>query len=288
MLRWLSSLALLAACAGALARAQTAPDPHAPDVADPVSTAAIVAATTDAHFTSPLVDYVPQSATVPSPRKFFHRIMGAPGELLDSEQAYAYARALAAASPRVRVFTLGRSEEGREIMLIAIADRAGISGLDRLKSDNAALADPRKIDTAAAARMISTSRPFYYINAALHSDETASTEAVLELAYRLAVSDLPMIRRIRANTVVLINPVSNPDGRDKQVEWFYEYLKGKTNLAALPRQPLGHAEGRERLRLERAVAHLEAHAARENASLYPWAENLALIATPLSDTAENA
>ena len=37
-----------------------------------------------------------------------------------------------------------------------------------------------------------------------------------------------MIRRIRENLVVLINPVSNPDGRDKQVEWFYRFLKGKT------------------------------------------------------------
>ena len=36
--------------------------------------------------------------------------------------------------------------------------------------------------------------------------------------------------------MVLINPVSNPDGRDKQVEWFYRYLKGKTDLATLPRQ----------------------------------------------------
>jgi predicted deacylase len=40
--------------------------------------------------------------------------------------------------------------------------------------------------------MIAGSRPFYYFNAALHSDETGSTEAVLELAYRLAVSDQPM------------------------------------------------------------------------------------------------
>ena len=59
---------------------------------------------------------------------------------------------------------------------------------------------------------------------------------MLELAYRLAVSEQPMIRRVRENLVVLINPVANPDGRDKQVEWFYRYLKGKTDRANLPRQ----------------------------------------------------
>src|SRR5713226_37155 len=70
----------------------------------------------------------------------------------------------------------------------------------------------------------------------LHSDETGSTEAMLELAYRLAVSEQLMFRRIREQLVVLINPVSNPDGRDKFVEWFYRYLKGKTDEGSLPRQ----------------------------------------------------
>ena len=203
---------------------------------EPGSVEAIAAATTDPHFVSPWVSYIPQSPTVPSPEKFLGRIMGAPGELLGTEKTYAYARALAAASPRVRVFTIGHSEEGREILMLAIADEAGIRDLDRLKAATAALADPRRTDQAAAEKLIQTARPIYYFNAALHSDETGSTEAMLELAYRLAVSEQPMIRRIREQVVVLINPISNPDGRDKMVDWFYRYLKGKTDRNTLPRQ----------------------------------------------------
>jgi hypothetical protein len=179
---------------------------------------------------------VPQSKTVPSPEKFFGRIMGARGELVGTEKAYAYARALASASPRVHVFTVGRSEEGRDIIMLAIADENGIRDLDRLKGATAALADPRMTDGAAAEKLIQNSRPIYYFNAALHSDETGSTEAMLELAYRLAVSEQPMIQRIRQSLVVLINPISNPDGRDKMVDWFYRYLKGKTDRPTLPRQ----------------------------------------------------
>lgn len=208
----------------------------APDTPEPGSIAAIAAATTDPHYVSPWVAYLPQSSTVPSPTVFLRRILGAPGELIGTEKAYAYCRALAAASPRVRVFTLGRSEEGREIVVMAISDEAGIRDLDRLKSATAALSDPRRTDPAAAAQLIEGARPIYYFNAALHSDETGSTEAVLELAYRLAVSEQPMIQRIRQQLVVLINPVSNPDGRDKMVDWFYRYLKGKTDEASLPRQ----------------------------------------------------
>jgi hypothetical protein len=207
-----------------------------PDVPEPGSVEAIAAATTDPHFVSPWVSYVPLSGTVPSPEKFLGRIMGAPGELLGSEKTYAYARALAGASPRVRVFTIGRSEEGRDIITLAIADEAGIRDLDRLKAATAALADPRRTDQAAADKLIASSRPIYYFNAALHSDETGSTEAMLELAYRLAVSEQSMIQRIRERVVVLINPISNPDGRDKMIDWFYRYLKGKTDRNTLPRQ----------------------------------------------------
>ena len=222
---WMLSIALVATAIA-----------QSPDVAERGSTEAIAAATTDPHFVSPLVSYVPQSDKVPSPEKFFGRIMGATGELVGTEKAYAYAGALAAASPRVRVFTIGHSEEGREILMLAIADEAGIRDLDRLKAATAALADPRRTSLEASEKLITTARPIYYFNAALHSDETGSTEAMLELAYRLAVSEQPMIRKIREQLVVLINPISNPDGRDKMVDWFYRYLKGKTDRATLPRQ----------------------------------------------------
>jgi hypothetical protein len=230
MIRWLPAVLIL------LQTLTASPPKTAPDTPEAGSVEAIAAATGDPRFLSPWVSYLPASKNVPSPLTFWGRIAGAPGELAGTAKAYAYCRALASASPRVRAFTIGRSEEGREIMMLAIADEAGIRDLDKLKAATDALADPRRTDPAAAERLIESARPIYYFNAALHSDETGSTEAVLELAYRLAVSEQPMIRRIREQMVVLINPVSNPDGRDKMVEWFYRYLKGKTDWDTLPRQ----------------------------------------------------
>ena len=227
-----AGLAMLLLVAAAAAPAANLPG----DTPEPGSAEAIAGATTDPSYLSPWVVSLPDSATVPSPRKFYNRIMGAPGELVDSAQAYAYLRALAAASPRVRVFTIGRTEEGREIVMLAIADEAGIRDLERLRAATAALADPRRTDPEAAAKLVAEARPIYYLNAAIHADETGSVESMLELAYRLAVSETPMVRQIRARLVVLINAVANPDGRDKQVEWFYKYLKGKTDYGALPRQ----------------------------------------------------
>ena len=209
-------------------------NPYAPDTAEPGSVEAIAKFTTEPRFGNPWVAYVPDSATVVSPTKYLSHIVGASGELSSTAKVYGYFRKLAETSPRVRVETIGKTEEGREILLAAIADDDGIRGLARLKEATATLADPRKTTPEAAEAIIASARPVYYFNAGLHSTETGSPEMVMEMAYRLAVSDQPMIRRIRGEVLVLINPVSEPDGRDKQVDWFYRYLKGKTDFDNLP------------------------------------------------------
>jgi len=221
-------------CADRIAAAQ--PNPYAPDRPEPGSVEAIAAATSEPRFSSPWVAYVPESDTVPSPSDHLGRIAGAAGELTGSAQIYDYFRALDRASGRVQVEVIGRSEEGREILLVAIADQGGIQKLERLKAINAALADPRRTSPEEMERLLPEARPFYYLNAGLHADESGSAEMVMDLAYRLAVSEQPMIQAIRRELVVLINPVSEPDGRDKMVEWFYRYLKGKQEFERLPRQ----------------------------------------------------
>jgi hypothetical protein len=211
-------------------------DPARVDAVEPGSVEAIARETTDPAFSSPWVSYLPDSPTVPSPVEVLGRLPGAAGDMWGTAAINHYLRALAAASPRVHVEVLGESWEEREILLVAIADEEGIAGLDELKAATAALADPRRTDRGEASRIIAAgARPFYYFNAGLHADETGAPEMVVELAYRLAVSEAPMIRRIRERTVVLINPVANPDGRDKMADWYHRHLKGKTDWDSLPR-----------------------------------------------------
>jgi hypothetical protein len=184
-------------------------------------------ATTDARFLPASVATLPVSGTVPSPRAHFGTIIGAPGVMHRTADIYGYFRALAKASPRVHVESVGRSEEGREFLLAAVADEGTIRELDRYREALAALADPRATDAARREAVIAGAKPIYYLNAGLHSPEMGSPEMVMELAYRLATSDDPVIRKIRERVIVLINPASEPDGRDKQVDWYYRYTKGR-------------------------------------------------------------
>jgi hypothetical protein len=125
--------ALCAAAAALTTSTATGSDPaHDPDTAEPGSVEAIAEATTDPKFLNPWVSYVPESSDVPSPTDFLGHIAGAPGELSRTTDVYGYFRALAAASPRVVVETIGTTEEGRDIILAAIADDEAIRDLPRI------------------------------------------------------------------------------------------------------------------------------------------------------------
>ena len=207
---------------------------QSPGSSEPGSEDAIAAATTESRFLSPWVSYVPGHRDVPSPTAHLGHIVGAPGELTRTESIYAYYRALAAASDRVKVDVIGRTEEGRDILLVIVGDAASLRQLDQTRSAMTALADPRRTDEAAMERIIAETTPFYMLHGGLHSTETGSPEMLMELAYRLAVSDAPHIKKTRDALVVLINPVAEPDGRDRAVDWFYRHLKGNTDFDRLP------------------------------------------------------
>src|SRR5215510_2683690 len=77
--------------------------------------------TTQPFFSSPLVDYLPASRTVPTPKSVLGDVAGAPGRLPYAEDVYQYMRVLEKARPLLKVYSIGRTEEGREMIAVAIA-----------------------------------------------------------------------------------------------------------------------------------------------------------------------
>ncbi|OOG38143.1 M14 family zinc carboxypeptidase [Rhodanobacter sp. C05] len=199
-------------------------DPNQP--IDQGYTDQILKFTTDPSFNSPLTDYLPASASVPTPEKVLGHISGAPNYLPYSADVYRYFRTLAAASPRVKVFSIGKTEEGREMIAVAIADESLLADLDANKARLAKLGDPRSInmDDATADQLIAQSTPVYYITGTIHSTETGAPTALMELAYRLAVDNAPYIQHIRSHVITLITPVVEVDGRDRQVDRYNWHL----------------------------------------------------------------
>jgi hypothetical protein len=182
--------------------------------------------TTETFFNSPLTDYLPASKTVPTPKVVLGDVAGAPGILPYSEEVYRYMRMLEKASPRVKVFSIGKTEEGREMIAVAVASEKLIAQIDQNRARLAQLADPRTInfDDAAADKLIAASTPIYYITGTIHSTETGAPTALMELAYRLAVDESAYIKAIRENVITLITPIVEVDGRDRMVDIYRWHL----------------------------------------------------------------
>ncbi|HXO86768.1 MAG TPA: M14 family zinc carboxypeptidase, partial [Gemmatimonadales bacterium] len=196
---------------------------------DSAYTAKIRELTTEPRFNTELTDHLPADARVPSPFKVLGYVPGTVGRLSYVADITRYFRALDEASPRVKVFDLGTSDEGRPMIVVAIADSGTLERLEQYRGITAALADPRRLSSDSAQRLIAAGKAIYYASGSIHSPETGSPEMLMELAYRLAVEDTPFIRQIRDSIITLITPVTEVDGRDRQVD-VYRYRKANKNI----------------------------------------------------------
>ena len=122
MARIVLTVLVALAAAGAPAAGQQAIDEE--------YTALIAEHLQDERITTELVDHLPASETVPTPLDFHGRIVGTPDELTYAADIHRYMYAIADASPRAAVWSIGLSEEGRETIVMAIADEQTIANLD--------------------------------------------------------------------------------------------------------------------------------------------------------------
>ena len=196
--------------------------------------------TTEPFFLTTLVDHLPAKPGVPTPESFLGHIVGAPNVLTYSKQASDYLRLLEKSCGRIKVVSMGMSEEGREMVVAVISDQANLDHLDEFKKMNAALGDSRTLGSDSNRdKLIASSLPMYWATAGMHAPESGPPEMIMELAYRLVASEEPNIRTIRKNSIVMLTPVLDVDGRDRVVD-LYRYKKENPTKPTPPLVYWGH------------------------------------------------
>lgn len=134
--------------------------------------------TGDPQYGSPLVDHLPLVEGIPTPKDVLGYYIGAPQKLTYYSDMLKFYRALEAATPRVKVETIGRSDEGRELVVVWVSSEENMQNLQQNRDNLAKLADPRGLSDDEIHRLIATTKPHYHVMGGLHSGGTRAVRNV--------------------------------------------------------------------------------------------------------------
>lgn len=152
---------------------------------------------------------------VPSPESLIGHPLGAKmahhGAIVDAFHRWAEL------SPRVSVAPYATTHEGRELVRAVITSEANQGRLDAIKKDLARLADPRDLDEATAAQIVARTPAVAWLGYSIHGDEVSGADASLAVGYHLIAGTSPDVTALLEDVVVVIDPVMNPDGRERIV-----------------------------------------------------------------------
>jgi len=131
-------------------------------------------------------------------------------------QAVRYVEAVAEASDRVVLREHGRTYEGRRLIHAIVTSTDNHDNLRQIRRTNRQTTiNPGQVSDADL-----EDRPAVVLMGySIHGDEASGTEAALLLLYHLAAGNGPDVDAVLQNTVTLIDPMFNPDGRDRFVDW---------------------------------------------------------------------
>jgi hypothetical protein len=182
---------------------------------------------------APLTTTVARAQTPPSPEQVLGYGLGE--RFTDHAGVLRYMEALAAAAPaQMRVQRYGETPEGRDLIQVALARADHLARLDEILALNRQLADPAT--PADRARDIAARNPaVIYFSYGVHGNESSSSEAALWTAWDL-VRGAAEVAGVLDSIVVVIDPVVNPDGRDRYVNWYRQARGARANPGAESRE----------------------------------------------------
>src|SRR6185436_12658833 len=146
------------------------------------------------------------AADVPTPSKFLGFEVGADRKLADYRQIVSYFRAVAAASPRVKIESLGKSTRGEDFIMAVVSSEANIRNLERIREVGAKLADPRGLSDAQVDALVREGKTIVLVTCNIHSSEIASSQMAMEWLHALATAGDAETKRRLDNVVLLLVP----------------------------------------------------------------------------------
>jgi hypothetical protein len=160
-----------------------------------------------------------QAQNIPTPKEHFGFSMGDNYQLANYTQTEAYFKKLAAASDRVKLVVIGKTEEGRDQLMLVISSPANIKQLDRYKTISQQLAHAEGLTPEQAHALATEGKTVVWIDGGLHASEVVGAHQLIETAYQLISRQDPETMRILDNVIILMTH-ANPDGQELVSDWY--------------------------------------------------------------------
>ena len=162
-------------------------------------------------------------AQLPKPASVFGFEPGADFKIADFEQMHTYFKLLAKSTKRIKMVEIGKSVQGKPLLLMFISSEENLAKLEDWRQISAKLSRAKISDTEALA-LSENGKAIVWIDAGMHASEKACAQMMPELAYRLVNEETPTYKKIRENVITLLMPVMNPDGLDIVADWYKAQL----------------------------------------------------------------
>ena len=196
---------------------------------------------------APVLPSASAAPAIPTPDQYFGFHIGSDGRLAMFDQMTAYFKLIADRSNKVNYEEIGRTTLDNPYVMLTISSKKNLDNLDRLVEINRRLADPRGLSPTDAEALAREGKPFYYVQAGIHSTEVGNPQAMVEIAHRLATENSPTIKNILDNAVILMVPSQNPDGT-KLVDDYFNATAGTNYARVYPdlyQKYTGHDDNRD-------------------------------------------
>ena len=171
----------------------------------------------------------------PSPRSVLGFTPADDKTVADWTQIVDYFSKLDKGSDKVAVREIGKTTQGKPLIVAFISSAANIKDLEKYRVISAKLSDPRSIrEESELENLIKNGKTIVSIAASIHSTEIVGSQMAMNLAYELASSTDPETKEILDNTILLLIPSSNPDGVDIVANWYRKTLGTKSEGTSPP------------------------------------------------------
>jgi Zinc carboxypeptidase len=192
---------------------------------------------------------LPAAAAGPtSPKTQFGFDIGDDYQLVNYQKLVAYWKKLDAQSDRMTLVDIGRTAEGRTMVMAIITAPANQARLSRYKDIAKRLALARGLSDADAKRLAADGKAVVWIDGGLHATEILGSQQLIELVWRMVSRNDPETRRILDDVILLAVPV-NPDGLDLVADWYMrEKEPSKRSMSGVPvlyQKYIGHDNNRD-------------------------------------------